>query len=33
MDIFSKYGIFGCFNFIIGSYDTIMIDVNFMEDV
>ena len=32
-DIFSKSGFFGCSQFIIGSYNTLVIHLNFMEDV
>ena len=33
LDIYSKYGLFGCFNSIIGSYDILLINLNFVEDV
>ena len=33
LDIFSNFELFGCFNSIIRSYNTLMIYLNFMEDV
>lgn len=33
LDIFSKFGLLGCFNSIIGSYDTLLVYLDFMKDV
>ena len=33
MDIFSKYGLFGCFNYIVGSYNRLLVYLNSTENV
>jgi len=33
MDIFSKFGLFVCFNSTVGSVDTLVIHLNFTGDV